>query len=281
MLLRTHQPGPPLAKHVDYLWHLCDAPGHAAERVLPSGTLELVINLAHDAFQFQTCTGRQQLRGAMVSGVYTRFFTIDTRDHADVLGVHFKAGGAWPVLGVAPGALGDQHCELEDLWGCTNVRRLREQLLEAPAQQRLTVLEASLAARCVDGWQLHSACDQALDALARGARVTEVATAAGLTSRRLQALFHEQVGVAPKLFARLCRFQRALGDLDRAATLDWPELALATGYFDQSHLIREFRAIAGCAPVELTRARTIPVKQHHLALPRSSDSSNTRKLGQH
>ncbi|HKP55678.1 MAG TPA: helix-turn-helix domain-containing protein [Polyangiales bacterium] len=277
MLLRTHQPGPPLAKHVDYLWHLRDAPGHAAERVLPSGTLELVINLAHDAFQFQTCTGSQHLRGAMVSGVYTRFFTIDTRDHADVLGVHFRPGGAWPILGVAPGALADQHCELEDLWGRTNVRRLREQLLETPTQQRLSVLEASLAARCVDGWQLHAACEEALDALAHGARVMEVATAAGLTSRRLQALFHEQVGVTPKLFARLCRFQRALC----AATPSFRDLALDAGYFDQSHLIREFRALAGCAPMELARARGVPVKQHHLAISPSSDSSKTRTRGPH
>ncbi|HKU38074.1 MAG TPA: helix-turn-helix transcriptional regulator [Polyangiales bacterium] len=277
MQLRTHTPGPPLARHVEYLWHLRDVPGHAAERVLPSGTLELVINLAQDAFHVHTAAGSRQLRGAIVSGVYTRFFSIDTRDHADVLGVHFRPGGAWPVLGVAPGALADQHCELEDLWGRTNVRRLREQLWATPARERLSVFEAALAARCADSWQLHSACSQALDALACGARVTQVAAAAGLTSRRLQAVFQQQVGTAPKLFARLCRFQRALGDLERTETPDWPELAQASGYFDQSHLIREFRAIAGCAPTELTRARHVPVKEHHLALPGSSDSSNTQK----
>ena len=109
MLLQTHKPGLPLSLYVDQLWQLCDVPRHAAERVLPTGTIELVWNLAQDAVRVRGSRGDQRLRGALVSGVYQRHFLIDTRDHADMLGVHFKPGRAWPVLGIAPGRLADRH----------------------------------------------------------------------------------------------------------------------------------------------------------------------------
>lgn len=272
MLLHTHKPEPPLDTHVEYLWHLRDVPGHTKERVLPTGTLELVINLARDAFHIQTCTGTQHLSGSLVSGVYQRFFVIDTRDHADILGVHFRPGGAWPVLGVAPGVLADRHFDLGDLWGHAHVSRLRAQLLDAPVHARLAVLEAVLATRMKHGWQLHCACAHALDVLARGARVADVASDVGLSSRRLQAVFLEQVGTTPKLFARISRLQRALG-LSRL-TPSGPGLAIDAGYCDQSHMIREFHALAGFSPVGVARALHTPVKQHHLAAP-SSDLSNT------
>lgn len=276
MLFDRHTPGHPLALHIDYLWHLRDLPGHAAERVLPCGTLELVINLAHDTFSIQTRHGRQRRTGAMVSGAYQQFFTIDTRDHADVMGVHFRPGGAWPVLGIAPGALADQHCDLDQLWGA-DAGCLRERLIETPAQQRLTVLERLLAARCAGDWQLHAACAHALAALPRGERVADVAHAVGLSPRRLQTVFQEQVGTTPKLYARLCRFQRAFRGLESDAARHWPRLALAAGYCDQSHMIREFQAIAGWAPVQVSGAQDVAVKEHHLALPGCSDSSNTER----
>jgi AraC-like DNA-binding protein len=272
MLLHVQRPTAALAPHVDYLWSLRDAAQHATERVLPTGTLELVINLAQDSFRIGERAER--LRGAIVSGAYGRFFTIDTRDHADVLGVHCKPGGAWPILGVPPGELAGRHWELADLWGAAGVERLRQQLLAARPEQRLALLDAALSARLSERWQLHAACVHARAALASGQRVADVARAAGLSSRRLQSVFLEQVGTTPKLYARLCRFQRALGAIEARADLHWASIALAAGYCDQSHMIREMQAIAGCAPVELVRGRRARVKEHHVALPRTSDSSN-------
>ena len=69
---RSHVLGPPLADYVDYLWSLSDAPSHAKERILPTGTLELVLNLADDEFRIY-CPGEescQRFRGAIVSGAF-------------------------------------------------------------------------------------------------------------------------------------------------------------------------------------------------------------------
>lgn len=104
----ARQPSSPLSEIVDYLWSLSDAPGHARERIVPSGTIELVINLHYDEFRiYDPAAGRERrFHGAIVSGCYSRAFEIDTRAHALVLGVHFKPGGAARLLGVPPFLVG-------------------------------------------------------------------------------------------------------------------------------------------------------------------------------
>jgi hypothetical protein len=75
MQLSRQRPAPALAAHVEYLWSLRDVPCHDSERVLPTGTLKLVVNLARDAFRIRTDAGMVQLSGALVSGAYQRYFT--------------------------------------------------------------------------------------------------------------------------------------------------------------------------------------------------------------
>jgi hypothetical protein len=104
---------------VDYLWWLSETPRHPQERVVATGTQELVINLHEDVFEVRGSGQRDARRfaGAMVSGAYSRYFVVETRAHASLLGVHFKTGGAWSILGVPPGELADMHVDLELLWG--------------------------------------------------------------------------------------------------------------------------------------------------------------------
>jgi hypothetical protein len=97
MLSAVHTPAAPLSAFVANLWSLRDAPSHAKERIIPSGTLELVVNLHEDEFRIYDSvesSGFRRLSGAIVSGAYDRFFVIDTAEHASVIGVHFKPSGA-------------------------------------------------------------------------------------------------------------------------------------------------------------------------------------------
>ncbi len=120
MLYMSHSPAPPFGDFVEYFWLLNDAPGHSRERIVPSGTLELVINLredeirVYDAVRADTC---RRFSGAVVSGAYRGSFVIDTQEHADVIGVHFRPGGASPFLGRPAGELADAHVDLSALWG--------------------------------------------------------------------------------------------------------------------------------------------------------------------
>src|SRR5262245_48263694 len=133
MFLRTYTPGPPLDEYIDRFWFCSDTPVHPRERILPSGTVELVINLTGDEIRIYDPSQPNCPRwhpGAVVSGPYSDFFLIDPLVHASIIGVHFRPGRAVPVLGVPASELADAHVGLENLWGRA-AAELRERLCTA------------------------------------------------------------------------------------------------------------------------------------------------------
>jgi AraC-like DNA-binding protein len=273
----THSPGPPLADFVEYIWALRDAPAHSTERIVPSGTLELVVNLQEDALRVYDPQTMQWRRysGAVVSGAYRRYFVIDTHDHTSIVGVHFRPGGALPFLGVPPGELADRHVDLETLWGRPALE-LRERLCAAAtAADRFTVLEQALMLRLAGFHHGHPAVPIALSELGRpGVTVGQVAASVDLSRRRLIEVFTAEVGMTPKRLSRVLRFQRVSALARRGDAVDWAPLARACGYFDQSHLIHDVSEFTGMSPSQLAPASE-QVKELHLAVPEWSNSSKT------
>jgi hypothetical protein len=181
MISLKHTPGAPLSGFVDSLWLFSDAPLHAKERIVPSGTLELVINLHEDEFRIYDPVDVEHCKrfsGVMVSGAYRGSFVIDTREHASVMGVHFKPGGALPFLGAPPGALADAHADLEVLWGRRRASELRERLCAAAAPaRRFRILEKALLERLLLPVRRHAAVQAALHQLGHGRSVRAAAPA--------------------------------------------------------------------------------------------------------
>lgn len=266
----AHQPGPPLGGVVDSLWLLSDAPGHGRERIVPSGTIELVINLREDEFRiYEPVTGRERrFRGAIASGCYSAAFEIDTRAHSLVVGVHFKPGGAALLLGVPPGNLANDHVGLDDLWG-PSATELRERLCAAPGlQQRIELLEQALIARLPDRPHRRPAVSAGLAELDNpGVEVGHVAGVLGLSRRRFIEVFTDDVGMTPKRYSMVRRFQRALALAIRRPSVALVQIALECGYFDQAHLCRDWVEFTGMSPGAFLALRAIRVKENHVALP--------------
>ncbi|MEU8305136.1 helix-turn-helix domain-containing protein [Actinomadura sp. NPDC048955] len=220
------------------------------EQSIPTGCAQLFVNLYADAF-----TGGAG--GAAVLGATSRPSVIDTEDQRAIAWVAFKPGGAFPFFPPEPGLV-----VLGDLWGRAGAV-VRERLLEAggPAEI-LDTLESVL----LEAGDLHPdpALEAAVSALDRGVPVGEVTDRLGFTRKRLIGLFHDRVGLTPKRFSRVRRFQRTLRRIPYDRPADWAELASTCGYADQSHLIRDFRDIAGLRPSEY-RPRS-PDQPNHVPL---------------
>jgi AraC-like DNA-binding protein len=265
----AHRPAPPLADAVDYLWCLSDAPEHARERIVPSGTIEIVFNLHEDAFRIHGAS-RQERRfgGAIVSGCYGTAFEIDTRAHALVVGVHFKPGGAARLLGAPPNTIADDHVALDALWGAhANALRARLCAVSTP-RERVHLLEQALLARMPERAPSGRAVTFALAQLERpGAEVGRVAQELGTSRRRFIEMFTRDVGMTPKRWAMVRRFQRALAAGRRGPSLHWARIALECGYYDQAHMCRDFAALTGLTPSQLLAPRATEVKDNHVALP--------------
>jgi AraC-like DNA-binding protein len=250
-----HEPGPPLGDFVHSFWDSTYTSSHPRLRILPSGTVELVINLTEDEIRIYAPGqpgGFRRFPGIVVSGTYAGALDIDPMQHASMMGVHFRPGGAFRFFGAAVGELANIHLALEVLWGRSAIE-LREKLCAAVTpQKRLQILEETLKARLQ--WSTeHPAVSLALDIFGpsgSGDSVRAVAKRVGLSERRFIQLFTAHIGLTPKLFCRVLRFHRVRQVVNQTATLNWTQLALTCGYYDQSHLIRDFREFSGLSPTD-------------------------------
>jgi AraC-like DNA-binding protein len=269
MLYRSHPPAAPLGNFVEQFWFHSDAPVHTRARILPRGTLELVVNLRDDEIRIfdplQTDEPRR-FTGAVVSGAYSRY--LDLQVHESVLGIHFRPGGAASFLGVPAGELANSHVDLESLWGPA-AGELRARLCEAATPEaRFSLLEAALLERLHRSPERHPAVPAALGALETAdeeVSVREIARDIGLCQRRLIQVFTSSVGLTPKRYQRVCRFQRARELVRHTASPDWADVALECGYFDQSHLIHDFRQFTGFSPGEFKRVQNEKLLPNHVA----------------
>jgi len=277
MLFLLRRPAPPLDAYVESLW-LCRAPHGAPtlELVLPTGAPQLIVNLAEDQTRaYERRADRFHCRvspGSILTGVTTTYQIIDTDEQEHVAGVAFRPGGTVPFIAKPASALRDVDAPLESLWGARGTARLREQLLEAPTPH--DVLEALERALLV-AWRqrsLHPAVAFALSAFqARPsvARIRPVTDAISLSPKRFIDRFRAEVGVTPKRYCRLLRFQRTVAQAHGSGRIDWAGLAASCGYVDQAHLIHEFRAFSGLTPTAYEAART--AFQNHVTFLQSAD----------
>jgi AraC-like DNA-binding protein len=260
MLMLSYPPRVPLDRFVERLWLVSDGQCARRECILPSGTVELVVNLCDDRVQIEgTANGApgRTVSGAAVSGPYSEAFIIDAMQHAGMIGVHFRPGGASALLGVPCSELADAHVNLASLWGETFAAEMRERLCEAPTHHvRFRRLEDMLMRRLHSRTRQHPVVPFALDCFTRPggpASVQEVARRFGLSYRRFLTLFTDEVGLSPKRYCRILRFQQAHALAQRTGQIDWAQLALECGFFDQSHLANEFRRLSGLTPTEYQR----------------------------
>lgn len=243
-MLRTARPTARLAPFVEALWFYEGERLEGAERVLPSGRMQLLVSLADSV---------EGMAPVTLTGPSTRPALVERTAFRRIVGVQFRAGGAWPFAGVPCSTLVDLDLDLGALWG-RRAAELREVLLEEaaatavdPEDRVLARLERSLLERVPAPTGLEPALRRALLRLEAGRPVREVVEESGLSRATLTRRLHERVGLGPKQVASLARFQRAVRALARSPR-DLAEVALAAGYYDQSHLTHAFRRYAEMTP---------------------------------
>ena len=249
-----YKPPPPLDRFVEVIWTSVDeGRPHPKERLLPDGSVELVFNLRDERvpiFSGEDADRCQIFRGSVICGPHSQSFAIDTADDFNVAGVHFKAGGAYPFLKLPSGEIHNAHVGLADVWGA-QAEEVRERLLSARTPRaKVRVLEQALLARA-QAPERHPAVAFALTefhGLPGAQKISQVTDRLGLSPRRFIEVFRKEVGLTPKLFCRVRRFQEVIREISVGPVVDWAEIALTCGYFDQAHFIHDFRSFSGINP---------------------------------
>jgi len=224
-MLREFAPSARLAPWVEAFWTRDAFTSDAAvtQRVLPDGCADIVF-----------AEGAAVAVGTMTSSLVLT----ETRAPA-LLGVRFRPGRA--LLGLPLSEITDQRVPLADLG------ELGARVGDAgTAARQIEIVEDALLARAT---AVDARIDYAVTLLARGASVERVARELGITRQHLRRRFLDRVGIGPKTFARVARFRRVLYAARRERRPEWAAIAADLGYADQSHLIAEFRELAGSTPV--------------------------------
>jgi AraC-like DNA-binding protein len=247
---RLYRPGGALAPFVAFFWS-CDryAASHANERVLPTGTADLL-------FRGDTW---HALRGGL-SGPRSKYVTIETGAAFAAVGVHFNPGGAYPFFGGATLDLVDTSTPLADLMGAAADELLEHLACATTAEDRFRVLEQMLLARLAR-FVPQPPIRLALDLFNRSGGLMTVGTVVqrvGIPRRRFVEEFRSEVGLSPKAFCRLRRFSAVLERVASLERADWADVAQAAGYWDQAHFNHDFREFCGLTPSEYLARRVAP-----------------------
>jgi AraC-like DNA-binding protein len=261
---------PPLSAFVEAF---CYSEGEASlqtkERRLPDGRVALVMNLGHERLRVshQEQTDQfQSFHGGVLSGAHSQFCVLDTTTLVTTMYVCFKPGGVCPFLPMPATALTNQVVELSLVFG-TAALDLREQLLAARTHDdRVRILERFLLARLDWEQAPHPAVTFALASFQDGHQrraISDVTAQLGLSPKHFISLFEEAVGLTPKVFCRVLRFQEVLQRIKRGQPVRWADLALDCGYFDQAHFIHDFQTFAGLTPTAYLAQRG----EHHNHVP--------------
>ncbi len=220
----------------------------------PRAQLTLMIDLDGSI----TADGRA-LPDAWIGGLADTYTLVGLGDAYGSIDLKLRPLGAYRLLGFPLNELTGQVVSLADVFGAEGTL-LAERLRGVPDwDDRFDVLEKFLLRRLAQAPPIHAMVARAWQRLRETSgqvRVEALAAELGCSRRYLQARFAEQIGVSPKLAARLLRFEH----VRRQIELDpprWAEIAYAAGYADQPHLNRDFRELAGTTPSDFV-ARQIP-----------------------
>jgi AraC-like DNA-binding protein len=259
-------PRPPLDGLIDDLYYLAGASPYARLTLPPSPAAFFIVNLGAP---FRIRGGTDIEPSAYADGCVvttpTRAlefaFPLRTRS----VGVHFKPWGLAPFLPMPAAELCDRPVTVEQVWGRRAVAELRDRLATAHGpHEMLTLLEQELMRRLSEtpGLGLVRHTSSVIAATSGAVAIGDLRVAAGVSSTHLAQRFKELIGVTPKRLARSYRFATTLLAINFAEPIDWGEVAVGAGYFDQAHFGHEFKAFTGLTPTRYAEVRRRFLREH-------------------
>jgi AraC-like DNA-binding protein len=261
---REHPLPPPLSAFVECVWFLrverngAPATSSAPERVVPDGCPELIVHLADPCRAGRPGQPRAIQPAAVLVGPLTSSLLLEPAGEVATMGVRFRPGGLAAFLRAPADELADREIAVENLFG-REAASLADQVRSAGDDaSRVGIVRRLLLSRLGRGARPAPALDFAVASLLarRGPLPVEsLAREIGLSRRQLERAFRRRTGMTPTRLGRVLRFQSVFRALPEAGgnRVDWVSVALDCGYYDQSHLIRDFREFAGESPAAFLR----------------------------
>ncbi|HOZ87343.1 MAG TPA: helix-turn-helix domain-containing protein [Bacteroidia bacterium] len=254
MVFQQHTPSGPLAHYIENIVFFEGyTAAHKADKLLPDGGIYLIINMLEKPgklYKNEKLDVYEEFSGCFISGQHKGYIFIEA-DHSSNMALKFKAGGANPFFDFPISRLNNKVQQLQPILG-DGIEELRNTIIqERHIPQKFQLLENYLLGIMRKDHVFSEKFHEVLNFLANTpelASIGELAKKMGVTQKHLITLFSKQVGLNPKALARIYRFQKVIGLLEKNMPVDWLQMTTDCGYYDQAHFIRDFYAFSGIKP---------------------------------
>lgn len=263
MIFRAHIPRFPLGQFVEVvIYYEGVQHSHKVDRFLPNGDTEILIDF-HDAPQYiydnESLKEIQACNHVWASGFRTEPITIPSGTDAAMMVIAFKKGMAAPFFPFPMGEIADSVVDADLVWG-TDFGLLREQLLATKdIDERFRIVEDFLIREFQSQMAINPCVAYAVGEMTERPDAISIAkmnAKIGYSQKHFTEMFRRQVGVTPKSYLKIMRFQKAVRTVDAADSIDWGQISLECGFYDQSHFINDFKHFAGFTPEQYAKIHT-------------------------
>jgi len=213
-------------------------------RVIPDGCMDIVFNMNEIS----------QGKGARVSGIMTMPEIREVKEINEYVGIRFLPGGIIPFIKDSATNFTNQLIDLQDIWRKEGLN-ISQKVYEATSiEERIVIIEKTLKDKLVNDNSIPAFLKYALHDiyLNKGnLSIKELSARTYISERHLSRKFNEYIGTGTKVFSNIIRFQQVIRQIDRNKDIEILNLALNNGYYDQSHLNKEFKTFYGITPKRL------------------------------
>lgn len=259
MIFRTYIPRFPLDQFIQALVYFEGIQhSHSVDRLLPNGETEILIDF-HDTPQYiydnNTLKEIQACNHVWAAGVRTEPITIPAGSMASMMVISFKKGMSYPFYPFPVNEVTDHVLDSDLIWGY-EFALVREQMLETgDIDRRFALMEKFLLDKFASRLVVDECVSFAVGEMSRNPdrlNIARMNAKIGYSQKHFISMFKRRVGLTPKTYLKIMRFQKAISTIESAPerSIDWAAMSYDCGFYDQSHFINDFRVFSGFTPEE-------------------------------
>jgi AraC-like DNA-binding protein len=247
MTYSTFVPNSALRPFVECYW-IVEGLDQSKQKIIPDGFSEMIFHFS-DAYEISTARKTERQSLTLVAGQLDSPIFLKPTGRSGVFGIKFKPTGMWKLFGFQMSELMNETISFTDMFR-EQIDSITERLHMASHNiERVNIIESFLCFRS-NSCPENSIADQIIESIhgSKGrVRIGDHAKNLKLSTRKLERIFNQQVGISAKVYSRLIRFNNVIGMLQNSS-LSKSDLSYLAGYFDQSHFNREFKEFSGENP---------------------------------
>ncbi|MGV8018101.1 MAG: DUF6597 domain-containing transcriptional factor [Ignavibacteria bacterium] len=252
MIARTIKPVLPLSKFVDSIYCYFGTTSGMRHHLIPDGKTDLLLNFGSAIQVLDESDKKSALKESIFHGLRKKQYTFEFGENLGIIGIRFLPLGFSSLFKYREKEITEKPVSAELIAG-KSVREIEEKLYDEPSlRKKLSIVEKWLLDIFINSDRINRKISDSLEELnfSRGLlKINEIGKS-DAAYKKLQRTFNEYIGISPKLYSRMLRFDCIHNELRKSDGVDWMDIVAKYNFHDQSHLIKEFKFFTNITPTE-------------------------------